>query len=83
MNLFRYFVEEKFGSKFVESRSPPFHKSFEETSSITPIFFILSPGVDPPGLKVRNLFNNYKHSLCITDLLIFFIYITSHRLISY
>ncbi|XP_073968276.1 dynein axonemal heavy chain 9-like [Bombus fervidus] len=47
MDLFRGFVEEKLGSKFVESRSPPFHKSFEETSSITPIFFILSPGVDP------------------------------------
>ncbi|XP_054000578.1 dynein beta chain, ciliary-like [Hylaeus anthracinus] len=44
---FRSFVEEKLGAKFVESRSPPFHKSFEETSSITPIFFILSPGVDP------------------------------------
>ncbi|XP_076749810.1 dynein beta chain, ciliary-like [Xylocopa sonorina] len=43
----RCFVEEKLGSKFVESRSPPFHKSFEETSSITPVFFILSPGVDP------------------------------------
>ncbi|XP_076548684.1 dynein beta chain, ciliary isoform X2 [Osmia lignaria lignaria] len=45
--LFRCFVEEKLGSKFVESRSPPFHKSFEETSSFTPVFFILSPGVDP------------------------------------
>ncbi|XP_078035556.1 dynein beta chain, ciliary-like isoform X7 [Augochlora pura] len=43
----RCFVEEKLGSKFVESRSPPFNKSFEETSSITPVFFILSPGVDP------------------------------------
>ncbi|CAK9799022.1 Dynein beta chain, ciliary [Anthophora plagiata] len=43
----RCFVEEKLGSKYVESRSPPFHKSFEETSSITPVFFILSPGVDP------------------------------------
>ncbi|XP_033307447.1 dynein heavy chain 17, axonemal-like [Bombus bifarius] len=47
VNLFRCLVEEKLGSKFVESRSPPFHKSFEGTSSITPIFFILSPGVDP------------------------------------
>ncbi|XP_008208864.1 dynein beta chain, ciliary-like [Nasonia vitripennis] len=41
------FVEEKLGPKFTESRSPPFTKSFEETSSITPVFFILSPGVDP------------------------------------
>ncbi|XP_076625371.1 dynein beta chain, ciliary [Colletes latitarsis] len=44
---FRCFVEEKLGSKFIEPSSPPFNKSFEETSSITPVFFILSPGVDP------------------------------------
>ncbi|XP_011494831.1 PREDICTED: dynein beta chain, ciliary-like [Ceratosolen solmsi marchali] len=43
----RCFVEEKLGPKYIESRSPPFTKSFEETSSITPVFFILSPGVDP------------------------------------
>ncbi|XP_043280985.1 dynein beta chain, ciliary-like [Venturia canescens] len=43
----RNFVEEKLGQKFTESRSPPFEKSYEETSSVTPVFFILSPGVDP------------------------------------
>ncbi|XP_011314378.1 dynein beta chain, ciliary-like [Fopius arisanus] len=43
----RCFVEEKMGQKFVDSRSPPFEKSFEETSALTPVFFILSPGVDP------------------------------------
>lgn len=43
------------GAKFVTSRALPFHKSFEETSSITPVFFILSPGVDP--LKVHSIFN--------------------------
>ena len=41
------FVEEKLGSRFTESRSIEFSKSFEETSSSTPVFFILSPGVDP------------------------------------
>ncbi|XP_049624579.1 dynein axonemal heavy chain 17 [Suncus etruscus] len=41
------FVEEKMGSKFVEGRSVEFSKSFEESSPSTPIFFILSPGVDP------------------------------------
>ncbi|XP_014229978.1 dynein beta chain, ciliary-like [Trichogramma pretiosum] len=41
------FVEAELGPKFVESRSMPFKKSFEETSAITPVFFILSPGVDP------------------------------------
>ncbi|XP_054988433.1 dynein axonemal heavy chain 17 [Sorex araneus] len=43
----RNFVEEKMGSKFVEGRSVEFSKSFEESSPSTPIFFILSPGVDP------------------------------------
>ncbi|XP_016061753.1 PREDICTED: dynein heavy chain 17, axonemal [Miniopterus natalensis] len=41
------FVEEKMGSKFVEGRSVEFAKSYEESSPSTPIFFILSPGVDP------------------------------------
>ncbi|XP_036766314.2 dynein axonemal heavy chain 17 [Manis pentadactyla] len=41
------FVEEKMGSKFVEGRSVEFSKSYEESSPSTPVFFILSPGVDP------------------------------------
>lgn len=35
------------GSKYVENRTLEFCKSFEETSPTTPIFFILSPGVNP------------------------------------
>ncbi|XP_024080370.1 dynein beta chain, ciliary isoform X1 [Cimex lectularius] len=41
------FIEEKLGPKYVEARSVDFAKSFEESSSSTPIFFILSPGVNP------------------------------------
>lgn len=41
------FIEEKLGNKYVESRSIEFSKSFEESSPSTPVFFILSPGVDP------------------------------------
>lgn len=41
------FVEEKLGTKFTESRSLEFARSFEEASPTTPVFFILSPGVDP------------------------------------
>lgn len=41
------FVEEKLGSKYVENRSVEFAKSFEESGPSTPIFFILSPGVNP------------------------------------
>ncbi|CAF3393401.1 unnamed protein product [Rotaria sp. Silwood1] len=41
------FVEEKLGKQFVENRAVPFNKSYEETNTSTPVFFILSPGVDP------------------------------------
>lgn len=43
----RSFIEEKLGPKYVENRTLEFAKSFEETSPSTPIFFILSPGVNP------------------------------------
>lgn len=41
------FIEEKLGARYVENRTMEFAKSFEETSPSTPIFFILSPGVNP------------------------------------
>lgn len=44
---FRNFVEAKLGTKYVDGRSVEFAVSFEESSSSTPMFFILSPGVDP------------------------------------
>ena len=43
----RLFIEEKLGTKYVEGRSVEFAKSFEESGPATPVFFILSPGVDP------------------------------------
>nr|CAB3238637.1 dynein beta chain, ciliary-like [Phallusia mammillata] len=41
------FVEEKLGSKYVENRQVEFSKSYEESGPETPIFFVLSPGVNP------------------------------------
>ncbi|KAL6263152.1 hypothetical protein P5V15_005953 [Pogonomyrmex californicus] len=41
------FIEEKLGARYIETRTMEFAKSFEETSPSTPIFFILSPGVNP------------------------------------
>ncbi|CAF1186132.1 unnamed protein product [Adineta steineri] len=41
------FVEEKLGRKYVENRTIELSRSYEETTKATPIFFILSPGVDP------------------------------------
>ncbi|XP_024130607.1 dynein heavy chain 9, axonemal [Oryzias melastigma] len=46
-NAIRNFVEEKLGSKYTMGRSVDFASSFEESDSATPMFFILSPGVDP------------------------------------
>ncbi|XP_075070448.1 dynein axonemal heavy chain 11 [Mixophyes fleayi] len=43
----RNFVEEKLGSKYVEGARPDLAKSYEETNPATPVFFILSPGVNP------------------------------------
>ncbi|VDI07166.1 dynein heavy chain, axonemal [Mytilus galloprovincialis] len=41
------FVQEKLGTKYVEGRSVEFAKSYEESGPTTPMFFILSPGVNP------------------------------------
>ncbi|XP_057215442.1 dynein heavy chain 9, axonemal [Triplophysa rosa] len=60
----RDFVEEKLGSKYVMGRSVDFAVSFEESAAATPIFFILSPGVDPlkevekHGRKLGYTFDN-------------------------
>lgn len=43
----RNFVEEKLGVKYTEGRKTEFAKSFRESGPSSPIFFILSPGVDP------------------------------------
>uniref|UniRef100_A0A8C8VJF2 Dynein axonemal heavy chain 11 n=1 Tax=Pelusios castaneus TaxID=367368 RepID=A0A8C8VJF2_9SAUR len=43
----RNFVEEKLGSKYVKSTRMDLAKSYKESSPATPVFFILSPGVDP------------------------------------
>ncbi|XP_076000722.1 dynein axonemal heavy chain 11 isoform X3 [Genypterus blacodes] len=43
----RNFVEEKLGVKYTEGRKIEFAKSFRESGPASPVFFILSPGVDP------------------------------------
>ncbi|CAG0895270.1 unnamed protein product, partial [Cyprideis torosa] len=49
-----HFVEDKLGSRFVEGGSMEFSASFEEAGPSSPIFFILSPGVNPL-VDVENL----------------------------
>lgn len=41
------YVEEQLGRKYVEKRTIPFEESYKETGPATPVFFVLSPGVDP------------------------------------
>ncbi|XP_059622514.1 dynein beta chain, ciliary-like [Phlebotomus argentipes] len=43
----KVFIEEKLGFQYVDTKIIDFASSFEETNATTPIFFILSPGVDP------------------------------------
>ena len=43
----RDFVEEQLGSKYLERTKFEFAIAYQESSPSTPIFFILSPGVDP------------------------------------
>ncbi|XP_008853923.1 dynein heavy chain 9, axonemal [Nannospalax galili] len=60
----RDFVEETLGNKYVVGRALDFASSFEESGPATPMFFILSPGVDPlkdvenQGKKLGYTFNN-------------------------
>ncbi|XP_073516352.1 dynein axonemal heavy chain 9 isoform X1 [Phyllobates terribilis] len=60
----RDFVEAKLGSKYVVGRSLDFSASYEESGPSTPMFFILSPGVDPlkdvekQGRKLGYTFDN-------------------------
>ncbi|KAJ3202267.1 hypothetical protein HDU82_007485 [Entophlyctis luteolus] len=43
----RNFIGQKMGAKYMDSSRIPLAKSYEEMKPATPIFFILSPGVDP------------------------------------
>ncbi|XP_073435796.1 dynein axonemal heavy chain 9 isoform X2 [Dendrobates tinctorius] len=60
----RDFVEAKLGSKYIVGRSLDFAASYEESGPSTPMFFILSPGVDPlkdvekQGRKLGYTFDN-------------------------
>ncbi|KAK3861449.1 hypothetical protein Pcinc_032598 [Petrolisthes cinctipes] len=46
-NAMQTFIEERMGRKYVEGENIDFYQSYQESGPSTPIFFILSPGVDP------------------------------------
>uniref|UniRef100_A0A8B9JBK1 Dynein, axonemal, heavy chain 11 n=1 Tax=Astyanax mexicanus TaxID=7994 RepID=A0A8B9JBK1_ASTMX len=58
----RNFVEESLGCEYLDAGKVEFEKVFEESSSLSPIFFILSPGVNPLT-EVETLGTNYSVSL--------------------
>lgn len=43
----RNFVEESMGSNYVQAAKLEFEKLYKDSCPSTPVFFILSPGVDP------------------------------------
>jgi dynein heavy chain len=45
--IYRHFVEEKLGGKYTSGAGVEFASSFEESGPATPMFFILSAGVNP------------------------------------
>lgn len=53
------YVQEVLGIKYTNFRPPVFSESFKETTSTTPIFFILSAGVDPTRVNTVELFKYY------------------------
>lgn len=48
----KIYVQEILGTKYTNFRPPEFSESFKETTSKTPVFFILSAGVDPTRVNV-------------------------------
>ena len=63
----RQFISNKIGDKYVNGNRLPFATTFLESSPLIPIFFILSPGVDPvkdvelvgKTLKIGTEYNNF------------------------
>jgi len=48
----KVYVQEILGPKYINFRPPEFIDSFKETTSKTPVFFILSTGVDPTRVNI-------------------------------
>ncbi len=55
------------GTKYVEASRPEFNKLYEDSGPSIPVFFILSPGVDPlKDVEKLGIWGIvcYFHSLC-------------------
>lgn len=59
----RNFVEESLGCRYVETTRIEFEKSYEESSPSTPVFFVLSPGVNPlKDVETLGMFYNQSRN---------------------
>ncbi|KAM9852522.1 dynein axonemal heavy chain 11 [Aulostomus maculatus] len=68
----RNFVEDNMGTRYVEASCLEFDKLYEDSSPSTPVFFILSPGVNPLkdveklGLKLGfSIDQGNLHNVCL------------------
>jgi len=48
----KVYVQDVLGARYTNFRPPEFIESFKETTSKTPVFFILSAGVDPTRVNI-------------------------------
>lgn len=69
----KVYVQEILGQKYTNFRPPEFSESFQETSCKTPVFFILSPGVDPTRVNTRFVLYYFKIIFAKTPYTITFI----------
>jgi len=66
----KVYVQEVLGHKYTNFRPPEFIDSFKETTCRTPVFFILSAGVDPTRVNITLLsisFNIYNVQMDLTN----------------
>lgn len=64
------YVQEVLGPNYINFRPPELSESFKETTSNTPVFFILSAGVDPTRVK-NTYINKYVVSILVYDIICF------------